>query len=134
MGMLEGRCALEAASRAKPEDILKLEAVHGELERFAQSNQVERYFEANQEFHRRIQEISGNRWLQQMIQDLRKVLKLTRMHSLTIEGRLQQSLIEHRVIMAAIKARDPKRAEQAMHEHLLAGRQALSKSHLLVPA
>jgi DNA-binding GntR family transcriptional regulator len=134
MGMLEGRCALEAASRAKPEDILKLEAVHGELERFAQSNQVERYFEANQEFHRRIQEISGNRWLQQMIQDLRKVLKLTRMHSLTIEGRLQQSLIEHRVIMAAIKARDPKRAEQAMHEHLLAGRQALSKSHVHTPS
>ena len=133
MAMLEGRCALEAAGRAKPEDIVRLDAIHNELERFAQTNQIDRFFEANQEFHHQIQEISGNRWLLQMIQDLRKVLKLTRMQSLTIEGRLQQSLIEHRAIMAAIKARDPERAEAAMHEHLLAGRQALAKSQLHVP-
>ena len=133
MAMLEGRCALEATTRAKPEDLLKLEAIHGELERFAQSNQIERFFEANQAFHNRIQEISGNRWLQQVIQDLRKVLKLTRLFSLTVDGRLQQSLVEHRAILAAIKARDPAQAQTAMHDHMLAGRQALAKSHLHLP-
>jgi DNA-binding GntR family transcriptional regulator len=129
MAMLEGRCAFEATTRAKPEDILKLEAIHGELERFAQSNQIERFFEANQEFHHRIQEISGNRWLRQVIQDLRKVLKLTRLFSLTVDGRLQQSLLEHRAIVSAMKARDPVLAQTAMHDHMLAGRQALAKSH-----
>ncbi len=129
MAMLEGRCALEATSKARPEDIAALEAIHAELERTAKSNQIERFFEANQEFHLEIQKIAGNRWLLQMIQDLRKVLKLTRMHSLTIDGRLQQSLLEHRAIMAAIKARDAKGAEKAMHEHLLAGRQVLAKGH-----
>ena len=68
-----------------------------------------------------------------MIQDLRKVLKLTRLHSLTIDGRLQQSLIEHRAIMAAIKAGNPTRAEAAMQDHLTAGRKALTKSHLFNP-
>lgn len=131
MALLEGRCALEATNRARPEDIQELETIHAELERFAQSNQIELFFEANQEFHLQIQEIAGNRWLLQMIQDLRKVLKLTRMHSLTIDGRLQQSLLEHRAIMAAIKAHDPKRAEKAMREHLLAGRKVLTKSHHL---
>jgi len=126
--MLEGRCAFEATSKARPEDVAKLEAIHGELERFAQNNQIDRFFEANQEFHRQIQGLSGNRWLLQVIQDLRKVLKLTRMHSLTIEGRLQQSLVEHRAIIAAIKAHDPKAAEKAMHDHLLAGRAALSRA------
>jgi DNA-binding GntR family transcriptional regulator len=127
MAMLEGRCAFDATTKARPEDIARLEAIHGELERFAQRNEIERFFEANHEFHHEIQEIAGNRWLLQVIEDLRKVLKLTRLHSLTIEGRLQQSLIEHRVIMAAIKARDPKRAESAMQEHLSAGRIALTK-------
>lgn len=134
MAMLEGRCAFEATNRAQPDDVHKLEAIHNELERFAQNNQIDRFFEANQEFHHRIQQISGNRWLLQVIQDLRKVLKLTRLHSLTIEGRLQQSLAEHRQIMAAIKARDARRAETAMHDHLLAGREALAKSHLHVTA
>ena len=65
----------------------------------------------------------------QVIQDLRKVLKLTRLHSLSLEGRLQQSLDEHRLIMAGFKAKDPKRAEKAMHDHLVSGREALAKIH-----
>jgi DNA-binding GntR family transcriptional regulator len=127
MAMLEGRCAFETSMRVLPEDLCKLAAIHGELECFAQGKQVEQFFEANQEFHRLIQELSGNRWLLQLIQDLRKVLKLTRMHSLTIEGRLQQSLIEHRAITAAIQARNPEQAERAMRDHILSGRAALAQ-------
>jgi DNA-binding GntR family transcriptional regulator len=127
MAMLEGRCAFEATSKAKPADVAQLEAIHADLERFAQSQQIEHFFEANHEFHRKIQELTGNRWLLQVTQDLRKVLKLTRLHSLTIEGRLQESLNEHRAIMAAIKTGDPQRAESSMREHLFAGRVALSK-------
>ena len=128
MAMLEGRCAFEATSKARPEDVAKLEAIHGELERFAQNNQIDAFFEANQEFHRQIQGLSGNRWLLQVIQDLRKVLKLTRLHSLSAEGRLQQSLEEHRAILAAVLKGDPARAESLMRDHLLAGREAVTKN------
>lgn len=132
MAMLEGRCAFDASQRSRPEDLKKLQSIHDELERFAQSGQIESFFEANQAFHRLVQELSGNRWLLQVIQDLRKVLKLTRMQSLTIEGRLQQSLIEHREITAAIVARDAERAEQTMRDHLLSGRAALAKTQPLL--
>lgn len=128
MAMLEGRGALEATRRAQPEQIAKLEAIHRQLERFAASNQIERFFVANQEFHARIQEMSGNRWLQQVIQDLRKVLKLTRLFSLSIDGRLQQSLIEHAAILEAIKAGDATLAQSMMHDHILSGRQALARN------
>ena len=127
MAMLEGRCAFEAAKKAKTDDIARLEAIHNLLEKHAASGDRERFFEANQEFHRAVQELADNRWLQQVIQDLRKVLKLTRLHSLSAEGRLQESLEEHRLIMAGFKAKDAKRAEQAMHDHLLSGREALAK-------
>ncbi len=129
MALLEGRCAFEATQKAKNEDIARLEAIHALLERHAASGDKEGFFEANQEFHRAIQELADNRWLLQVIQDLRKVLKLTRLHSLSLEGRLQQSLEEHREIMAGLKARDAKRTEKAMHDHLISGREALARIH-----
>ncbi|MBK1681660.1 GntR family transcriptional regulator [Rhodocyclus tenuis] len=127
MAMLEGRSAWEAARKCQPEDLARLEEIHARLESYAAANQVDLFFEANQDFHRLIQELSGNRWLLQLAQDLRKVLKLTRMYSLTVDGRLQQAMAEHQVIMAALRQRDADAAEAAMRDHLLAGRKALAR-------
>lgn len=127
IAMLEGRCAAEATSRMKPVDLTALKEIHERLESAARDERITDFFEANQEFHRKIQELSGNRWLLSVIQDLRKVLKLSRMHSLSLEGRLQQSLDEHRMILAALIAHDAGKAEKLMHDHLLSGREALAK-------
>lgn len=127
MAMLEGRCAADAVMRAKPADITTLKSIHEKLESAARDGRIDAFFEANQEFHRKIQEIADNRWLLSVIQDLRKVLKLSRLHSLSLEGRLQQSLDEHRKIMAALEAGNSAKAEKEMHDHLLSGREALVK-------
>jgi len=127
MAMLEGRCAHEATKKAKADDLARLEAIHARLERHAADGDKEAFFDANQEFHQAVQDLADNRWLSQMIQDLRKVLKLTRLHSLSLEGRLQQSLDEHRAIVAAICAKDAVTAERLMHDHLLSGREAAAK-------
>jgi len=74
----------------------------------------------NQEFHRTLHEIGGNRWLLQFIDEMRKVMRLVRFHSLASEGRVEQSVAEHRQIMAAIRKRDAESAEQLMRDHLLA--------------
>ena len=52
-------------------------------------------------------EIAGNRWAMQIVTDLRKVMKLNRHHSLFKQGRLSDSLAEHRALMDAIAAHDP---------------------------
>jgi len=127
MAMLEGRCAGDATRKAQAADIAALNDIHEHLESAARDGRIEAFFEANQEFHLRIQELAGNRWLVSVIQDLRKVLKMSRLHSLSLEGRLQQSLNEHRAIMAAFKAADATKAEALMHDHLLSGREALVK-------
>ena len=127
MAMLEGRCAGDATRKAQAADIAALNDIHEHLESAARDGRIEAFFEANQEFHLRIQELAGNRWLVSVIQDLRKVLKMSRLHSLSLEGRLQQSLNEHRAIMAAFKAGDATKAEALMHDHLLSGREALVK-------
>ncbi|MFZ2266439.1 MAG: GntR family transcriptional regulator [Azonexus sp.] len=127
IALLEGRCAAEAVDRAKPADIAVLKAIHNRLEAAARDGRIDAFFEANQEFHRQIQDLAGNRWLLTVIQDLRTVLKLSRLHSLSLEGRLQQSLDEHRLIMAALESGEAGRAEKTMHDHLLSGREALAK-------
>ena len=127
MALLEGRVAAEAARRITSADFAHLAAIHDDLEKHAAANNADRFFEANQRFHTALQEIAGNRYLAQLIDDARKVIKLTRRDSLRLEGRLKQSLAEHRGIIDALREKDSARAGQRMHDHLLSGRAALAK-------
>ena len=127
MALLEGRCAGDAVRRANPANIAQLGDIHALLESAARDGRIDAFFEANQQFHEKTQEVAGNRWMLSVIQDLRKALKLSRLHSLSLEGRLQQSLAEHRAIMAAIKAGEATMAGKLMHDHILRGREALAR-------
>lgn len=129
LALLEGRVAEEATRRLASADFLRLEQIHADLERHAAANDADRFFEANQAFHGALQALAGNRWLSQLIDDTRKFLKLTRRDSLRLEGRLKQSLAEHREIMAALKSHDAGAAALAMHNHILSGRAALARLH-----
>jgi len=127
LALLEGQCAATTAATATDAEIQSLVVLHRQLEDAAASGNIDRFFEGNQAFHARLQEITGNRWLQHCIEDLRKVVKLSRHHSLFSEGRLEQSLGEHRHILDAFLARDPQAAEQRMREHIAGGRSALAR-------
>ncbi len=127
LALLEGRSAHEATLKGSAADVRHLEELHEKLERYAAQNDTKNFFEVNQEFHRTLHEIAGNRWLLQFINEMRKVMKLVRFHSLTSEGRMEQSVAEHRQIMAAIRERDADSAEKLMRDHLLSGRDAVPK-------
>ncbi|QWT47330.1 GntR family transcriptional regulator [Azospira inquinata] len=128
IAMLEGRCAYEATQKATATDHEKLEQFQKVLEQACLDNDIPAYFQANQDFHVELQSIAGNRWLLLVIQDLRKVLKLSRFQSLSVDGRLKKSMEEHRELMAAIKGKDPVHAEEVMRRHLLAGSEAMIKA------
>ena len=127
MSMLEGECARTSATKASAADLERLRAIHADLENAAAAGDIDGFFEANQAFHQEVQHIAGNRWLTQAITDLRKVIKLSRHHSLFSDGRLRQSLAEHRGLLDALSRRDVARSEQLMREHISSGRQALAK-------
>jgi DNA-binding FadR family transcriptional regulator len=74
----------------------------------------------------RLLEIANNRWRDQMVGDLRKVMKLNRHNSLFKSGRLQESLKEHQAIMDALMARDAALSVQRMNEHFANGLEAAS--------
>jgi DNA-binding GntR family transcriptional regulator len=127
MALLEGQCAGDCTEQASDADLAELTQIHQGLEAAARDGDIDSFFDANQAFHRHIQECAGNRWLLQVISDMRKVIKLSRHHSLFIDGRLEQSLAEHRAILAALTRRDRHAAEAAMREHIASGRRALAR-------
>jgi DNA-binding GntR family transcriptional regulator len=127
MALLEGEVAREAALNGSAADLRRLDQLHASLERHAAAGELDRYYEVNYVFHDALQAIAGNRWLQHVIGDLRKLLKLSRHRSLRLEGRLAESLAEHRALMDALHRRDGDAAERVMKAHLLAQLAALRR-------
>lgn len=127
LALLEGECTRLMLDRADAADLQALQAIHGELEQAAAAQDIAAFFDANQRFHRFIQQLADNRWLLQVIEDLRKVIRLSRHHSLYSEGRLEQALIEHRAILDAILSGNASLAPERMRQHIGSGRQAVAR-------
>ncbi|MBU3594334.1 GntR family transcriptional regulator [Polynucleobacter sp. 71A-WALBACH] len=124
LSLLEGQAAKETAIKASEAQLTQLDNLHHRLEKAAADRDIEQFFEINVKFHELIQEIAGNKWMNGVIEDLRKVLKLQRRDSLSRTGRLLSSLVEHREILQSILKRDPLAAELAMRKHLTRGLEA----------
>ena len=125
MALLEGRCALEATRQMSDADLRTLQHLHDELERTAAAQDIDGYYQANHVFHSFVQRVANNRWLDRVTADLRKFVRMLRGRQLVLPGRIDASINEHRVLIAAMLARDDVGAERAMHDHLLAQLAAL---------
>lgn len=119
LGLLEADAAAEVAERASAAEITELRALHDKLEK--QARHRDAFFATNEQFHLRLLAIAGNRWRSQIVGDLRKVMKLNRHHSLFKQGRIAESLAEHRAVMQAIERHDSAAAAGLMREHFANG-------------
>ena len=126
LSLLESDAAAGAASKATDAELLELAELHQALESALPDRDA--FFAANERFHLRLLEIDGNRWRRQIVGDLRRLMKLNRHHSLFREGRLEESLAEHRAITAALEARDVAAARQLVAEHFRNGLSATQAS------
>jgi DNA-binding GntR family transcriptional regulator len=71
------------------------------------------------DFHFLVARASGNDQLVQMLTgDLYDLLRVYRYRSSTLAGRAKKAHAEHQAVVAALRARDPQRAEAAMREHI----------------
>ena len=122
LALLESDAAAAVAEGADEAQRQQLQQLHARLEK--QVRQRDAFFAINEQFHMALLQIAGNRWALQIVTDLRKVMKLNRHHSLFKQGRLSDSLAEHRALMAAIEARDAEQARQLMRAHFEHGLEA----------
>jgi DNA-binding GntR family transcriptional regulator len=122
LSLLESDAAGVVAQKATDRQLEELQVLQKELEGAVKDRQ--RFFAVNERFHMRILEIAGNRWRDQMVADLRKVMKLNRHNSLLKAGRVKEAMLEHRAIMDAITQRDVSSAVKRMQEHFRNGLEA----------
>ncbi|WP_298934128.1 GntR family transcriptional regulator [uncultured Ramlibacter sp.] len=122
LSLLESDAAGVVAQSATDAEIKELQALHAQLEKAVAD--TDRFFTLNERFHMRLLEIAGNRWRDQMVADLRKVMKLNRQNSLLKSGRAAESLAEHGAIVKALVARDAAGATRRMQEHFANGLEA----------
>jgi DNA-binding GntR family transcriptional regulator len=122
LALLESDAAGAVASHASDAQLKRLAQLHERLEK--QVRQRDAFFATNEQFHLALLEIAGNRWRTQIVTDLRKVMKLNRHHSLFKQGRLADSLAEHRLLMDALNQRNALRATALMRQHFESGLEA----------
>jgi len=124
LALLESDAAGVVAKDGSDEQHQALQDLHQQLCDAVEDR--ERFFELNEQFHVQLLSAADNRWRQQMVTDLRKVMKLNRHHSLFKTGRVQESLQEHQALMDALLARNSVLSTQRMREHFANGLEAAS--------
>ena len=127
MSLLEGVCAREAAEKMGEKDLAILEKLHKKLEENYQRKAQREYIRINNQFHSFVQELAGNRTLNQIVNGLRQKILLYRYQSLNLPERFAQSIREHRDLLEAFRKKDPKKAETLMRRHLKKQCEALEK-------
>jgi len=84
----------------------------------AEAGDVQRFFEANTEFHQRFFRAADNRMLAELYRQLRGQIDRHRLRSLELRGDLRRSIVEHRAILWAAAKGDVERAVHLTSEHI----------------
>ncbi len=114
--VIEPDLAALAARRATAEQIERLRAILNDQE--AEIARGGTGVKQDNLFHFLMAEATGNEALVRIVDSLMDLLLKTREESLQHDERRDQSLKQHRTILAAIEARDPRAAERLMREHI----------------
>jgi DNA-binding GntR family transcriptional regulator len=115
LSLLESDAARVVADTADDAVKTELHTLHTKLTQATTDTRL--FFEINEQFHMRLLELANNPWRIQVVNDLRKVMKVNRQTSLFKTGRVQASLQEHQAVLDAIRVNDAAAAQAAMRAH-----------------
>lgn len=116
---LAGLAASEAARRMT--DAAE-KTISDFIDQMQAASNPEEYLPLNLEFHRQIFLLSDNERLASLDISLSKELRLFRLRGLRSTGGMHISNKEHRMILAALRDRNPELAGRLFEQHILAGR------------
>lgn len=115
-GALERAAAGLAAELATPEEIASLQALVQE-QRDA-DHDVERYVDADIDFHRQLAQIARNPILAELLSTTRALLKVWFENAVEKKEDVERAIHEHTAIADAIAAHDADAARAAMERHM----------------
>jgi DNA-binding GntR family transcriptional regulator len=122
---LESLAIRIAAAKMTGKSLVQLEAIYNLMEKAAKDKDMSAYFKFNQEFHDKIMGEVDNDKLTKILKNLGKQTLRFRFFALSTPGRLDQSMENHRLLLAALKSRDADRASELRFEHIRSGGEIL---------
>ena len=118
MAELECMAIRLAARRATSNDIDALEKDNETCRAAVAANDTKKYYEVNARLHDRIYQMSGNSFLANEARRLHDRLRPFRRLQLRVRGRMEESMAEHDIILAALRDGDADRAMETMKKHI----------------
>lgn len=115
---LETAVVRRAASVVTDRDLALLAHNLQRQELAAKSQQAQEFLQLDDEFHRLIAEIIDCRLAWETIENIKATMDRVRFFSLSKVSPPENLIAQHYTIFAALKARDPDAAEQALRAHL----------------
>ena len=115
---LEGLASASAATNISKEAIERLRSGIELSEFYISKKDAEHVKELDTEFHLEIYKASGNPQLEKILSELHRKIKSYRKMSLSVSGRLENSLKEHKEILNAIEMRDAELADKLTSAHV----------------
>jgi DNA-binding GntR family transcriptional regulator len=116
--LLEGLLAARAAERVSKSDIAMLRRLIRDMHIAVEKSELLTYSELNARLHGAIRDIGAHETAARLLRQLRDQTVRHQFSLSLVPGRPAVSLPQHEAIVAAITAREPDAAEQAMRRHL----------------
>jgi len=123
--VLEGYAANLAAVKMTPKDVDKLEAINNRLAKLSKTRDVKTFFRVHNEFHEYFIRAAGNQRLLELIHQLLQKFEYLRVASLSIPGRMEISVQEHKKILEAFRSNDGTTADLLVRKNAAYGGQVL---------
>jgi DNA-binding GntR family transcriptional regulator len=118
VSLLEGHAARLLCERRHPTALAELKAIHARLNAGFKSRNRKQYFEANQAFHRRLVELTGNEEMVRIHAQLLGHLQRARYFTGQQKNWRHNFMTEHDHIMDVLMDGSPAEAEAAVRAHV----------------
>jgi DNA-binding GntR family transcriptional regulator len=123
--VVEGLAARLAAQAIDQGDIARLRSLIEEGQEALAAQDYHTYADVDLRFHGLIRRASGNQRLQRIMESLDGQIHILITTSAAVPGRGTASVDEHRRVVEALEAGDPRAAEEAMRAHVAHARAAI---------
>lgn len=120
-GVLSGLIGRLASQYIDELSLARLEALVADMECAADRNDLSGYYELNLQFHDLLLQQARNTVLAGMYLSTVNQTHLFRRRGLVHKGSLEASNAEHRIIVQALRARDPQACARALEAHVAQG-------------
>lgn len=126
--ILEGYAARMAAEKLNEKELERLENINLRLEKLTQEGDVKTFFRVHNDFHDCFIRAAGNEKLLALINQLMQKFNRLRMASLSLPGRMETSVSEHKKILRAFREKNGALAESLVTQTAAYGGQLLIQS------